>query len=199
MNIKKQLISFGAAVAATVAMVSPASATIYTYTRTDGIKLVIDTVKQTGSFSGPSLVDEVDTIASANIVFAGAGLANFNGASTTFATTLSSLSGTLTEKSLKVYTAKTSGTFTLTLTPGTNTLLLTNGGPTSSWATGGGSSDYFSLNSGTLTSINPPPVNVPEPAMLGLFGAGAVMVMMGRRRRSVAKSVAGTGKLALAC
>ncbi len=189
MHMKKAIFAMGAALAAVVGA-SPASATIYTYTRTDGIKVVIDNVAQTGTFIGTAVNGNPD-IKSVNLSFSGAGLANFKGASTSFTTALTTLTGTLTNANGTIFTTKNSGALSLTLNPSSAGWSVTNNGGT--WTANGGALDYTFFALGSLTST----VDVPEPAMLGLFGAGAVMVMMGRRRRSVGKAQ-GSARLATA-
>ncbi len=193
MNIKKQLISFGAAVAATVAMVSPASATIYTYTVNDDEVFKIDTVAKTGSFQGSVLTRD------SNVIFSSESFASFTGGlNPTFTGILNSISG--------YYMVNGNSRFDLVngnlanLGAGVPRLIFSNGAVGlfgTVWRNANGAT--FGDNNWSITGVTSEPSPVPEPAMLGLFGAGAVMVMMGRRRRSVAKSVAGAGKLALAC
>ncbi|WP_221792189.1 PEP-CTERM sorting domain-containing protein [Aquisediminimonas sediminicola] len=184
--MKKVIFAMGAALAAVIG-VSPASATIYTYTRTDGIKLVIDTVARTGTFSGsaPGLNPDIRDV---NLFFAASGLNNFNGSlTTTFTTQLGHFEGSLTNQSGQVFTPNTvAGAIFLTINPtgGVINIIKNNG----SWTNNSGA--YTSMLLGALTSVVEPTA-VPEPAMLGLFGAGAVMVMMGRRRRPLGKHFAG--------
>ena len=187
MNMKKMIFAMGAVLAAVVGA-SPASATVYQYTVHSGEVLTINTSTQIGRLVGNG----------ASLTFSSASFANFTGgAKPNFSGTFSSVSGSLWWPG-GVANITTVGTPRFEFNP--------NSGPAGSWILRDVRTTFLNSDAQfNITSyvVNPPqpdpqPVTVPEPAMLGLFGAGAVMVMMGRRRRSVAKSVAGTGKLALA-
>ncbi|WP_221792188.1 PEP-CTERM sorting domain-containing protein [Aquisediminimonas sediminicola] len=190
MNVKKMIFAMGAALTVAVGA-SPASATLYTYTTTVGV-FKVDTVSKVGSYIGNPGVSQT------NINFSSNAFANFTGGLTpSFVAVLGSLSGRV---SIISGGPSFSGDI-FTLTSASQTAV-TNGQTTidfdgigrvhfrgGTWANSTGLTvgDWFA----TLTSVTSEPSPVPEPAMLGLFGAGAVMVMMGRRRRPLGKHLAG--------
>lgn len=161
MNMKKMILAMGAALVAVIGA-SPASATVYTYTRTDGIKVVIDNVAQTGTFIGTAVNGGAD-LKSVDLRFSGAGLANFKGGSVNFTTALTTFTGTLTNAAGRVFTAKSSGPLSLTLRPSASLWNVTNNGVT--WTTDGLSGDYTQFFLGTLTST----VEPPSPASARIF------------------------------
>ncbi|WP_221792185.1 PEP-CTERM sorting domain-containing protein [Aquisediminimonas sediminicola] len=190
MNIKTQLVTIGAALAATVAMASPASATIYQYTLANNDVVRIDNVTGTATFKGTNI----------NVQMASAEFKSFMGgeaAVVNFGATLTSLTGTRfftgIGQLIPITLVGQNPLRTFTLQGGVAFL-------NTHWGTGNIDDGFLTDNyANSIVAYAVDPTAVPEPAMLGLFGAGAVMVMMGRRRRLSGKAVAGTGKLVLAC
>ncbi len=197
MNMKKAIFAMGAALAAVVGA-SPASATIYQYTTRSGAVLSINTVTKSGTLSGLSTSLGINssiltpTFNAFSLSFTSNDFANFTGGENpNFGAFFLTVSGTssLWGNVIPTVGGNTPGMQLLAGAPGRALLNSVN------FQNFDGSNT--SLNFGALSNftIVPEPNNVPEPAMLGLFGAGAVMVMMGRRRRSVGK-VQGSARLA---
>ncbi len=190
MNMKKAIFAMVSALAAMVGA-SPASATIYQYTMVStnigraADVLTINTATKSATFKGGYIDASFTSNELAN--FTGGAFANFSGVFTSF-----------------------SGTFDSGALVNTTLNNIGRGVPKFEFLPISGSEERFYIRGIQWTTLNtdvswqvssftvlPDPVNVPEPAMLGLFGAGAVMVMMGRRRRSVGKAQ-GSARLATA-
>ena len=163
-----------AVAASSMIVAAPASATIFEYTMNDGDVLTIDTANGTGSWKG----DDIDT------VFTG-DFSNFQGgASPSFMFTLSTLTGQREINVQLVDATNRNGNRTPPF------MLKTKGGnKVNLWSWWGDpvvGGDY--IRKITHFTVKPP-VDVPAPGVLGLFGLALIALGFGRRRRN--KIVAG--------
>ncbi len=158
--------------ASTMAASAPASATIFEYTMTNGDVLAINTANGTGSWTGEAIKTS----------FTGDFSSFTGGANPSFKFTLGSLTGT----------RKINGkTFTPTNVNGSKShpyMLKTQGqNKVNLWAwwTNPHSSKIFGDYVKTIGEYKVyPPVDVPAPGALGLFGLALIALGFGRRRRS---------------
>ncbi|WP_221792187.1 PEP-CTERM sorting domain-containing protein [Aquisediminimonas sediminicola] len=183
--MKKMIFGMGAALAAVVGA-SPASAAVYKYTvhRTDFPANIVDTITldtATGagnwSSNDPFSLNVVFTFPVDSTVYSGTS-PQFTLHNLTNVSGIRTLNGVIYNLNLNLQPPE------LTFVAGVVVL-------SASWGPNGEGGNLLANITGfeDITPITP--VSVPEPALLGLFGAGAVMVMMGRRRRPLSKSSAG--------
>ncbi|WP_221792190.1 PEP-CTERM sorting domain-containing protein [Aquisediminimonas sediminicola] len=177
MKMQKMIFAMGAALAAVIGA-SPASATIYTYTASGGRTLVINTEAKTGSAQwGASSANSFTFTGNDLALFAGGANPQFSGLIRLTGQT--QFEGNVSNIAARFVFSQSSGFGPNLIVFKKNPLSPTESDLTE-WA-----------GPFNLTTV------VPEPEMLGLFGAGAVMVMMGRRRRPLGK-VQGNARLAMA-
>jgi PEP-CTERM motif len=178
----KATLIIAAAMAALAA--SPASAAIYTYTQSNGDKLVINSDTKSGTMTGTKI----------NVSFTSDDFANFTGgAKPSFSATLSSLDGT----------RLVNGTW-LTDNPKDATTthpqkLIFSPTDVNLWAWWGNpikAGDYIT-HYGSYTASSSGGTQVPAPGMVGLFALGAAGLVYRRRRQNKAAPAKG-GKLAFA-
>lgn len=170
---KMKIMSGIAAIAMGLAMSTPASAAIYSYTMTNNDVLAINSDTGSATFKGATI--DASMTSSAFNTFAG-------GINPTFTAVLSALDGTrliggqwITDNPLYADTTHPQK-------------LIMSGSGINLWAwwgnpiTGG---DYLT----TIKSYSVTPgTSVPEPGMAGLLAVGIAGLVLGRRRRKVAKA-----------
>jgi len=157
-----------AVAASTMAVAAPASATIFEYTMNDGDILTIDTATGTGSWIG----DDITTN------FTGDFSGFQGGANPSFMFTLTTLTGSREIGGRNFEATNRNGKRThpfMLKTASSNRVNLW-----SWWGTPVRGGDYVRRISGYRVV---PPVDVPAPGVLGLFGLALVALGFGRRRR----------------
>lgn len=153
---------------------APAQADVFTYNMSNGSTLKIDNVTKTASFVGSDI----------NATMASAAFANFvGGATPTFSAVLSALDGT------RLVNGKWVTDNPYLSTSSHPQKLIMSGSNVNLWAWWGSpitAGDYITRITGYSVSTsggNP----VPEPGMLGLFGAALAGLGFARRRKAKAK------------
>lgn len=166
-TFKKALIV--AACGGAIAVSSPASAALYTYTQTNGDTLTIDSASQSGSLKGKNI----------DVTFTSSAFANFIGGATPDVATynLDSLDGTRTVRGI-AYSDNPSHQQALKFT--------NSGKRVNLWSWWGSpivGGDYITY----IDSFTPPSTPVPAPGILGLLALALAGLGLSRRRKTVTK------------
>ena len=170
-KILKKAAIIAACGGAALAVSSPASASLYTYTQTNGDTLTVDSSNNIGTLKGNNI----------DVTFTSTAFANFDGGATPSGTfNLDTLDGTRTVRGV-AYTDNPSHQQVLKF--------LNGGSKVNLWSWWGNpiiAGDYITyVKSYTPPSTSSGGTPVPAPGILGLFGLGLAGLAFGRRRKTV--------------